>query len=310
MATICYQVKETILAAIKKYFLFSLSPGSKQPLPSSVLARKSLSYTLQLRHSSIPSGSSSAPSLQNRVWDQPATTTCCGSMHQPPRQNNRLFLKTSRKSELITKNSGLPNVRLSLILPKSMPTHKADWKLLTKDGEVVQVARNNVAFQLPRELPGKLTFLDPLSSYLEVVVDTPAIIAAEHSAVLRDIRDTFIEAMKAAMRTLNYEVRTPVLSFLCPEQSSQCPSFPHLAKVNATHSFLTCSLSDCVAHSLSLEQKMWLDGEFVIHFMHFPLEVPFSFVLHCVCKLSWCHVLSRACNKTDYCGFESHPMTY
>ena len=185
---------------------------------------------------------------------------------------------------------------------------KADWKLLTKDGEVVQVARNNVAFQLPRELPGKLTFLDPLSSYLEVVVDTPTIIAAEHSAVLyRDIRDTFIEAMKAAMCTLNYEVRTPELSFLCPEQSSQCPSFPHLAKVNATHSFLTCSLSDCVAHSLSLEQKMWLDGEFVIHF---TLEVPFSFVLHCVCKLSWCHVLSRACNRTDYCGFESHPMTY
>ena len=185
---------------------------------------------------------------------------------------------------------------------------KADWKLLTKDGEVVQVARNSISFQLPRELPGKLTFLDPLSSYLEVVVDTPAIIAAEHSAVLyRDIRDTFIEAMKAAMRTLNYEVGTPELSFLCPEQSDECPSFPHLAKVNATHSFLTCSLSDCVAHSLSLEQKMWLDGEFVIHF---PLEVPFSFVLHCVCKLSWCHVLSRACNKTDYCGFESHPMTY
>ena len=185
---------------------------------------------------------------------------------------------------------------------------KADWKLLTKNGAVVQVARNNVAFQLPRELPGKLTFLDPLSSYLEVVVDTPAIIAAKHSAVLhREIRDTFIEAMKAAMCTLNYEVRTPELSFLCPEQSDECPSFPHLAKVNATHSFLTCSLSDCVAHSLSLEQKMWLDGEFVIHF---PLEVPFSFVLHCVCKLSWCHVLSRACNKTDYCGFVSHPMTY
>ena len=159
---------------------------------------------------------------------------------------------------------------------------KADWKLLTKDGEVVQVARNNVAFQLPRELPGKLTFLDPLSSYLEVVVDTPAIIAAEHSAVLyREIHDTFIEAMKAAMCTLNYEVRTPELSFMCPEQSSQCPSFPHLAKVNATHSFLTCSLSDCVAHSLSLEQKMWLDGEFVIHF---TLEVPFP--LSCIVSAS------------------------
>jgi hypothetical protein len=136
----------------------------------------------------------------------------------------------------------------------------AGWKLLTRDGEVVQVARNSITFELPQNLPGKLTFLDPLSSYLEVAVDLPAAVAAQHSAVLyKEIRGTFVEAMKSAMQTLHYEVRTPELSFLCPEQSSRCSAFPHLATLNTTHSFLTCSLSpDCVAHPLTPDQKMWL----------------------------------------------------
>ena len=136
----------------------------------------------------------------------------------------------------------------------------AGWKLLTRNAEVVQVARNSITFQLPQNLPGKLTFLDPLSSYLEVAVDLPAAVAARHSAVLyKEIRDTFVEAMKSAMQTLHYEVRTPELSFLCPEQSSRCSSFPHLATLNTTHSLLTCSLSpDCVAHPLTPDQEMWL----------------------------------------------------
>ena len=146
----------------------------------------------------------------------------------------------------------------------------AGWKLLTRDGEVVQVARNSITFQLPQNLPGKLTFLDPLSSYLEVAVDLPAAVAARHSTVLyKEIRGTFVEAMKSAMKTLHYEVRTPELSFLCPEQSSRCSAFPHLATLNTTHSFLTCSLSpDCVAHPLTPDHEMWLptpaEGKFVI----------------------------------------------
>ena len=119
MATICYQVKETIFAAIKKYFPFSLSPGSKQPLPSSVLARKSLSYTLQLRHSSTPSGSSVAPSLKQSVgpasdhyllWlDAPATET-----EKPSLPKLFTISKWSRKSELNTKYSGLSCSRMTL----------------------------------------------------------------------------------------------------------------------------------------------------------------------------------------------------
>ena len=158
------------------------------------------------------------------------------------------------------------------------------WKLFSKGGEVVQVARNSIAFQLPQELPGKLTFLDPLSSYLEVVVEMPAIIAEEHSAALyREIRDTFLAGVEQAMRTLNYEVRTPELSFLCPEQSSLCSTSSHLAVVNLTHSFLTCSISpDSVAIPLTPDHKMWLasssaSSEFIgqIHICVFYCTFPF-----------------------------------
>ena len=137
---------------------------------------------------------------------------------------------------------------------------KAGWKLLSKGGEVVQVARNSITFQMPQGLPGKLIFLDPLSSYFEIVVELPAVIAAEHSAMFyHEIRDTFFVAMKQAMQTLHYEVKTPELSFLCPKPSSQCSVFPHLATLNTTRSFLTCSISpDCVTHHLTLNQQIWL----------------------------------------------------
>ena len=146
----------------------------------------------------------------------------------------------------------------------------AGWKLFSKGGEVVQVARNSIAFQLPQKLPGKLTFLDPLSSYLEVVVEMPVIIAEEYSAALYcEIRDTFLAGVEQAMHTLHYEVKTPELSFLCPEQSSHCSTSPHFAVVNLTHSFLTCSISpDIVAIPLTPDHKMWLasssaNGEFI-----------------------------------------------
>ena len=137
---------------------------------------------------------------------------------------------------------------------------KAGWKLLTRDGEVVQVARNSVTFQLPGSYSGKLTFLDPLSSYLQVVVELPQIVACKRSAALFcEIRDTFSAAVQQAMQTLNYEVKTPELSFLCPEQSSECSIFPHLATVDESGELLTCSTNPgTVCHPLSPDQKMWL----------------------------------------------------
>ena len=137
---------------------------------------------------------------------------------------------------------------------------EAGWKLLKEGGEVVQVARNSVTFELPQSLPGKLTFLDPLSSYLEVVVEFPNFIAAKHQTSLyRKIRDTFFTALKQAMQTLNYEVRTPELSFLCPEQSFRCSILPHLATVDDSQTFLICSVkSGSIAQCLAPDQSMWL----------------------------------------------------
>ena len=84
---------------------------------------------------------------------------------------------------------------------------EAGWKPLTEGGEVVQVARNSITFEAPRGRPGKLCFLDPLSSYLEVVVELPAIIAEEYSAELyHEIHDMFFTAIQQAMETLHYKV--------------------------------------------------------------------------------------------------------
>ena len=135
----------------------------------------------------------------------------------------------------------------------------AGWKLLTEGGEVVQVARNSITFEMPLGFPGQLTFRDPLSSYLEVTIDLPAFVAVEHSPMLyHEIRSAFFMTVRKAMETLHYEVRTPELSFLCPEPSSQCSTRPHVATVDKTHSFLKCSRNPGkVCFALTSEQKMW-----------------------------------------------------
>ena len=136
----------------------------------------------------------------------------------------------------------------------------AGWNLLTEDGEVVQVARNSITFEVPNGLPGKLTFLDPLSSYLEVVLELPVHIAAEHSMTLYpEIRNAFIIAVKKSMETLHYEVRAPKVSFMCPDQSGRCSGSPHPATLDDKQSCLKCSLKPgTVSHPLSEDQKMWL----------------------------------------------------
>ena len=147
---------------------------------------------------------------------------------------------------------------------------EAGWKLLTEGGEVAQVARNSVTCEMPQGLPGKLTFLDPFSSYLEVAIELPAIIVEEHGAMLyHEIRYTFSTAIQRAMQTQHYKVMTPELSFLCPEQSDECSKMPHLATVDDTCSFLKCSVKPATVYrSLTEDQMMWLNtpetGEFIV----------------------------------------------
>ena len=179
----------------------------------------------------------------------------------PPKNTVRssFVLHFSKKSPML----GIYCCTISYLL-----TH-AGWELLKEGGEVVQVTRNSVTLKMPNKLPGKITFLDPLSSYLEVIVELPAVIAAKHSAVLfPKIRGVFFAAMKQAMETLNYEVKTPELAFMCQEQTSKCSVFPHYATVDESQSFLTCSIKPGdVFQSLTPDQKRWLEsseiGEFI-----------------------------------------------
>ena len=122
------------------------------------------------------------------------------------------------------------------------------------------MARNSITFEVPKNNAGKVTVLDPLSSYLEVTVQLPAHIATKHSATLYpEIRDTFLAAVKKAMETLHYEVRVPEVSFLCPEQSEKCSVEPHIATVDGSQSSLICSLRPgSVCHPLSEKQRIWL----------------------------------------------------
>ena len=133
----------------------------------------------------------------------------------------------------------------------------AGWKLLTEGGEVVQVARNSVTFEMPKGIPGKVVFQDPLSFYLEVIIEFPA--WKQSKKLYHEIRNTFLVSIKRAMETLHYEVRAPKVSFLCPEQSSRCSVLPHPATVDDSQTFLKCSLKPgSVGCPLTNDQMMWL----------------------------------------------------
>ena len=136
------------------------------------------------------------------------------------------------------------------------------WKLLTKGGEEVQVARNSITFAMPenwKDFPGTVTVLDPLSSYFQVVLELPASLASKHrSKLFPEIRNTCLAAVKKAMKTLHYEASPPEVSFLCPEQSPVCSRVPHPAVVVESLNIIKCSLELRVSHPLTAEQKTWL----------------------------------------------------
>ena len=140
--------------------------------------------------------------------------------------------------------------------------NKPHWNLLTEGGEVVQVTRNSVTFEMLRGFPGKVSLNDSLSTYLEVVVELPAIIAEEHSASLyNEIRETLYWTFLQSMKMLHYKAVTPRLCFLCPEQSDQCSKKPHLATVDDSQTFLKCSIKpNTICTPMTQDQKMWLSA--------------------------------------------------
>ena len=166
------------------------------------------------------------------------------------------------------------------------------WKLLTEGGEVVQVARNCIAFTLPedwKDYPGSVTFLDPLSSYLQVILELPAGLASKQRLKLySEIRNTCLAAVKKAMNTLHYEASPPDVSFLCPEQSSVCSTEPHPAILVESLNILKCSLKPRISLPLTAEQNVWLQkttGKKLV--VLFSLIDCYDDVILCHCRTFW-----------------------
>ena len=134
------------------------------------------------------------------------------------------------------------------------------WRLLTEGGEMVQVARNSIAFEMPRGCGGQVTLKDPLSSYLEVSVELPTHITGQHRAKFyNEIRDTLLSAIEGAMKTHKRTVTAPKVSFLCPEKSGKCSLLPHPAIIDEAQTSLTCSQAPSrVSHPLTEQHRMWL----------------------------------------------------
>ena len=169
----------------------------------------------------------------------------------PPREN-------TQSSFIFHFHKKIPMIGIYCCTISSLITD-GGWKLLKENGEVVLVSRNGVSFEAPQELSGRLTFLDPLSSFLQLVVELPAAISAEHRCLIyHEIWSTLSASVKQALHTLNYKVMAPELSFLCPGGSG-CSNYPHLAKVDKSCTFLTCSIKPrSVSDTLNVEQKIWL----------------------------------------------------
>ena len=134
------------------------------------------------------------------------------------------------------------------------------WRLLTEGGEVVQVARNSIAFEMPRGCGGQVTLKDPLSSYLEVSMELPTHITGQHRAKFyNEIRVTLLSAIEGAMKTHKRTVTAPKVSFLCPEKSGKCSLLPHPATIDEAQTSLTCSQAPSkVSHPLTEQHRMLL----------------------------------------------------
>ena len=176
----------------------------------------------------------------------------------------------------------------------------ASWKLLTEGGEVVQVARNSLTFEVPMGLPGKLTFLDPISSYLEVILELPVDLASKHcSSLFPEIRNAFLGAVKKAMKTLHYEVQVPEVSFMCPEK--KCSRIPHPGIVEGFLGILKCSLKPgSIYISLTEEQKIWLPKGVGKSLSHFKLHA-----CSCICHFCIIHRLQVATGIVHFISGES-----
>ena len=159
---------------------------------------------------------------------------------------------------------------------------QAKWKLLfdTSSRSPVKVDRNTVQFEVPGDLPGKITLSDSFSTYFQLSIQFPEKAPrALCSTVCPQICETVIAGLRKASSALHYNNCVPKFAFPCLEHITSETAAPHASVVDSSRTLMTCTLNpDKVCSTLTEEHLVWFNssdtsGE------QFTTQV---FVLHCI----------------------------
>ena len=139
----------------------------------------------------------------------------------------------------------------------------AKWKLLTEDGNPVQLSRNRVRFTVPGNNPGCITITDSFSTFFHVSIEFPDQEEISESKALEIcddicpmIRETILTHIRKASHRLNYNNSIPEAAFLCSKHDETTP--PHPATISK-HDLLTCTkCPGSVCCRMSEKHSVWL----------------------------------------------------
>ena len=139
----------------------------------------------------------------------------------------------------------------------------AKWKLLTEDGNPVQLSRNSVRFVVPGNNPGYITITDSFSTFFHVSIEFPdqeEISEAKALEICEEvcpmIRETILTHIRKASHRLNYNNSIPEPAFLCLKHDEPVP--PHPATISK-HKLLTCiKCPGAVCCHMTEKHALWL----------------------------------------------------
>ena len=133
------------------------------------------------------------------------------------------------------------------------------WQLAEDGGEPVQVSRNSITYELPGDYPGRLQFIDPLSSYFELrIIVSKEIVKKVSTEVCPTVRHTLFRALESAKEILEYTNGVPEDAFLCPNRGQRCSLENHLAQPNRIKTLLVCTQNTKIFSELTEKQKAWI----------------------------------------------------
>ena len=139
----------------------------------------------------------------------------------------------------------------------------AKWKLLTVDGNPVQLSRNSVQFVVPGNNPGYITITDSFSTFFHISIEFPdqeEISEAKALEICEEvcpmIRETILTHIRKASHRLNYNNSIPEPAFLCSKHDESVP--PHPATISK-HKLLTCTkCPGTVCCHMTEKHALWL----------------------------------------------------